>query len=56
MLFCLLFTEVISPKAKKFAKLYVFVVSVRTNLKVLNEVLRVKIENTQRSHVANRSV
>ena len=55
MLFCLLFAEVISPKAKKFAKLQVFLVSVRSNFKVLNEVLVVKIENTPCNLVTNRS-
>ena len=42
MFFCLLIAKV-----KKFAKLSVFVILVRTNLRVLNEVLMIKIENTQ---------
>ena len=40
----LLFAKFISPKAKKFAKLQVFIVLVRNSLKVLNEVPVIKIE------------
>ena len=44
-----LFAKVISPKAKGFAKLWVFFVSLRTNFKVLNKALVIKIENTVKS-------
>ena len=44
-----LFAKVISPKAKEFAKLWVFFVSLRTSFKVLNKVLVIKNENTVKS-------
>ena len=46
MLFSLIFATAISLKAKKFAKLYVFVVFVRTNLKGFDVVLVIKTDIT----------
>ena len=46
MLFSLIFATAISLKAKKFAKLYVFIVFVRTNLKGFEVVLVIKTDIT----------